>query len=72
MCFLGLVAIIMFAELLIVLRRAMSYNFTAGRIVQLIICAFIFVMCLDWTAGFNFFKNAMAPLVWRLLGVTPS
>ena len=70
MCFLGLVAIIMFAELLIVLRRA--FTFTAGRIVQVIVCAFISAVCLDWTAGFDFFKDTIAPLVLRLLRVTPS
>jgi hypothetical protein len=68
----GIGAIIMFAELLIVLRRAFTFNFSAARIVQIIICAFTFVMCLDWAAGFNFFKDTVAPLVWRLLGVTPS
>lgn len=63
----GVAAIVMFAEFIIVLRRAVSLRFTAGRIVELCVCAFIFVVCLDWVAGFNFFKNTIAPLVWSIL-----
>jgi hypothetical protein len=63
----GVAAIVMFAEFIIVLRRAVSLRFTAGRIVELCICAFIFVICLDWVAGFNFFRNTVAPLVWGIL-----
>lgn len=65
--FFGIGAIVMFAEFLIVFRRATTYNFSAGRIVELIVCAMIFVICLDWYAGFNFFKDVLAPLVWSLL-----
>jgi hypothetical protein len=63
----GIAAIVMFAEFIIVLRRAVSLRFTAGRIVELCVCAFIFVICLDWVAGFNFFKNTIAPIIWNIL-----
>jgi hypothetical protein len=58
----GFGAVSMFAEFLIFLRRAFAFNFTAGRIVQLIVCAFILVMCLAWTAGLNSFQNTIVPL----------
>jgi hypothetical protein len=63
----GIAAIVMFAEFMIVLRRAVSLRFTVGRIIELCVCAFIFVICLDWVAGFDFFKNTVAPIVWSIL-----
>jgi hypothetical protein len=63
----GVAAIVMFAEFLIVLRRAVQLRFTAGRLVELCVIAFIFVICLDWVAGFDFFKNTIAPIVWNIL-----
>jgi hypothetical protein len=63
----GIAAIVMFAEFLIVLKRAVSLRFTAGRLVELFVCAFLFVICLDWVAGFDFFKNTVAPIVWSIL-----
>nr|MDO8100186.1 hypothetical protein [Candidatus Njordarchaeota archaeon] len=65
--FFGIGAVVMFAELLIVFRRATTYNFSAGRIVELVVSSTIFVICLDWVAGFYFFKDVVAPLVWSLL-----
>jgi hypothetical protein len=63
----GVAALVMFGEFIIVLRRAVTVRLTAGRIVELCICAFIFVICLDWVAGFDFFKNTVAPIVWSIL-----
>lgn len=63
----GFGAIVMFAEFIIVLRRAVSLRFTAGRIIELSICAFLFALCLDWVSAFMFFKNTIAPLVWSIL-----
>jgi hypothetical protein len=68
----GAAAIVMFAEFIIVLRRAVSLRFTAGRVVELCVCAFIFVVCLDWVAGFDFFKNTIAPIVWSILNGSSS
>jgi hypothetical protein len=68
--FFGIGAVVMFAEVLIVFRRAMTYNFSAGRIVELVVCSVMFVICLDWTAGFYFFKNVVAPFIWSLLNGT--
>jgi hypothetical protein len=62
----------MFAELLIAIKRAISFNFTAGHIATIVVYGFLFAVCLDWVTGFNFFKDTIAPLVWRLLGVTPT
>jgi len=68
----GIGAIVMFGEIVLCLWRAMSSRFTAGRIVELAIFGFLFATCLDWVTGFNFFKNTVAPLVWKLLGAAPS
>ena len=63
----GIASIVMFAEFIIVLRRAVTVRLTAGRVVELCICAFLFVICLDWVEGYDFFKNTIAPIVWSIL-----
>jgi hypothetical protein len=63
----GFGAIVMFAEFVIVLRHALTMRFTAGRIVELCLCAFLFVICLDWVSAFLFFKNTFAPIIWNIL-----
>jgi hypothetical protein len=65
--FFGFGAIVMFAEFIIVLRRAVSVRFTAGRVIELSVCVFLFVVCLDWMSAFMFFKNTFAPIVWSIL-----
>jgi predicted membrane channel-forming protein YqfA (hemolysin III family) len=70
--FFGIGALLMFAELLIAIKRAIAINFSASRILTIIVYGFLFVVCLDWVTGFNFFENTVAPIVWKLLGVTPS
>jgi hypothetical protein len=59
-------ATVVFAEFLIILSRATAHNFSARRMVGLVVCALIFVICFDWYDGFNFFKNVLAPFVWNL------
>lgn len=63
----GLGAIAMFGEIIMVLHSAISIRFTIGRITELVISSFLFVICLDWTTGFYFFENTIAPLVWNTL-----
>jgi hypothetical protein len=63
----GLGALAMFGEFIIVLRRAVSLRFTVSRVIELSVCIFLFVLCLDWMSAFMFFRNAFAPIVWGLL-----
>jgi hypothetical protein len=63
----GIGALVMFGEFIIVLRRAVSMRFTAARVVELCVCIFLFVVCLDWVSAFIFFENTFAPIVWSLL-----
>lgn len=70
-CF-GIGAIIMFGELILVLKRGVSSAFTTRCVVELAVFGFLFAVCLDWVAGFNFFRDTVAPLVWKLLGVSSS
>ncbi len=67
----GIGAILIFAEIIIVMYHSVTYRFTAVRIVELIVYGFLFAVCLDWLASFNFFENTVAPLVWSLLNKTP-
>jgi hypothetical protein len=67
----GVGAIIIFAEIIVLLYRSVTYKFTAVRIVELLVYGFIFAVCLDWVAGFNFFKNTIAPAIWKMLGGVP-
>jgi hypothetical protein len=55
--FFGIGAIIMFAELPIAIKRALSINFSAMRIVTKIVHGFLFAVCVDSVAGFNFSKT---------------
>jgi hypothetical protein len=66
----GFGAIFIFAEILIVMYHSVTYKFTAVRIVELIVYGFLFAICLDWLAGFNFFENTVAPIVWSFLNKT--
>ena len=70
--FFGIGALLMFAELLIAIKRALSINFSATRILAILVYGFLFAICVDWVAGFNFFENTVAPLVWQLLGAIPT
>ena len=70
--FFGVGALLMFAELLIAIKRALSINFSATRILTIIVYGFLFAVCVDWVAGFYFFENTVAPLVWQLLGSAPT
>ena len=70
--FFGIGALLMFAELLIAIKRALSINFSAMRILTIIVYGFLFAVCVDWVAGFYFFEDTVAPLVWQLLGASPS
>jgi hypothetical protein len=63
----GIGAVITFANLIIAFYRAVTFRFTPMDVLKIVVYAFIFVICLDWVAGFNFFKNTFAPLVWNLL-----
>lgn len=63
----GIGALVMFGEFIIALRRAVSLRFTAARIMELCVCIFLFVICLDWISAFMFFKDTFAPIVWGLL-----
>ena len=63
----GLGAIIMFGEIVILLYRAVTLKFTAINIAKLVIYIFLLVICLDWVAGFNFFRDTFAPVVWNML-----
>jgi low temperature requirement protein LtrA len=67
----GIGAIIIFGEIIVVLYRSVTYKFTAIQIVELLVYGFIFAVCLDWVAGFNFFKDIVAPAVWKMLGAAP-
>jgi hypothetical protein len=70
--FFGIGALLMFGELLLAIKRALSINFSATRILTIIVYGFLFAVCLDWVTGFYFFENTVAPLVWQLLGVNPT
>jgi hypothetical protein len=70
--FFGIGALLMFGELLIAIKRALYINFSATRILTIIVYGFLFAVCVDWVAGFNFFENTVAPIVWKLLGATPT
>jgi hypothetical protein len=63
----GFGAIVIFGEILFVIYHSVTYRFTAVRIVELIVYGFLFAICLDWLAGFNFFENTVAPIIWSIL-----
>ena len=67
----GVGAIVIFAEISVLLYRCVTYRFTAVRIVELLVYGFIFAVCLDWVAGFNFFKETVAPVIWKMLSGLP-
>jgi hypothetical protein len=54
------------------LKRALFINFSATRILTMIVYGFLFAVCLDWVAGPYFFENTVAPFVWNLLCATPT
>jgi hypothetical protein len=54
-----------------VLYRSVTYKFTTIQIVELLVYGFLFAVCLDWVAGFNFFKDTVALAVWKMLGGMP-
>lgn len=67
----GFGAIVIFGEIMIVIYHSVTYRFTAVRMVELIVYGFLFAICLDWLAGFNFFENTIAPIVWSMLNKPP-
>ncbi|WXG43051.1 MAG: hypothetical protein WED04_03150 [Promethearchaeati archaeon SRVP18_Atabeyarchaeia-1] len=60
-------AIVVFAQLLFAVRRGVSSGFTPRRVVEIAVDAVILVVCLDWVAGFDFFRDTVAPQVWSFL-----
>lgn len=66
----GFGAIAIFGDIMLVIYHSVTYRFTPVRIVELIVLGFLFAICLDWVAGFNFFENTVAPLVWSILKKT--
>jgi len=63
----GVGAIVMFGEIIVVLYRAVTLRFTAVYIAKLVVYGFLLAVCLDWVAGFNFFRDTFAPAVWNML-----
>nr|MDO8133939.1 hypothetical protein [Candidatus Njordarchaeum guaymaensis] len=63
----GVGAIVMFGEIVVVLYRAVTLRFTAVYIAKLVVYGFLLAVCLDWVAGFNFFRDTFAPAVWNML-----
>jgi hypothetical protein len=63
----GVGAIILFGEIIVVLYRAVTLRFTPAHIAKLFVYGFLLAICLDWVAGFNFFKDTIAPAVWNML-----
>lgn len=68
----GIGALIMFGEIIIVLYRAFTLRFTTVYIAKLVVYIFILVVCLDWVAGFYFFRDTFAPGVWNMLNSSVS
>jgi hypothetical protein len=68
----GIGALIMFGEIIIVLYRASTLRFTPVYIAKLVVYIFILVVCLDWVAGFYFFRDTFAPAIWDMLNSSGS
>jgi hypothetical protein len=66
----GFGSIAIFGDIMLVIYHSVTYRFTPVRMVELIVLGFLFAICLDWVAGFNFFENTVAPLVWSILEKT--
>lgn len=66
----GFGAIVIFGDIMLFIYRSVTYKFTSVRIIELFVLGFLFAICLDWVAGFNFFENTVAPMVWSILDKT--
>jgi uncharacterized membrane protein len=63
----GIAALLVFARLLLTIYHGATERFTGSVILQIGVLSFIFVICLDWVSGFNFFKDKLAPFIWNIL-----
>lgn len=65
--FFGIGAFFVFITLLTTIYHGAMERFTGALIIKIAVLSFIFVICLDWVSGFNFFKNVLAPFIWNTL-----
>jgi len=66
----GIGAFIVFVTLITTIYHGATERFTGSLILKIGVLSFIFVICLDWVSGFNFFQKVLAPFIWNILNGT--